>query len=192
MDFFCEIDWAVIPDWINAVATIILIVVACVSLNTWKNEYKARVKDEAARKILGLIYQIQSHFWLEPVGFLGDKRLAPEVIISQHPERFIQTVASQAKVNWNIALPLLSTLKSEFPIAKLTFGNAMQDKLRTLVSYLEALRPGYSSNYTPTPTEMNGETLTADQFTERIIHNSVLKIPKLISEIENELDQHLV
>lgn len=186
-NIFSEIDWSSIPNWISAVATFWLATIAALGVKAWKKEHEGKLKLDSAREVLKIVHQIQGHLWLEPVVYKGDKRIEPGVFIKDFPDHFAETVQSSAETKWVVVEPLISDLYAEGIGSRMLLGKKVSENIRDMVSYFRALDPKRESTYKPGPTEMNGEALSADQFSERVTRNAVLKLPAMITRLEDEL-----
>ncbi len=188
---FSEIDWSTTPSWISAVATLSLAIIAGKGVHAWKKEHKGKLKLDSAREILKLVHQIQGRLNLEPVAYKGDKRIEPSEFIKNYPNEFFETVQSKAKKEWEIVDPLISDLYAEGIGSRRLLGKTITENIGVMVSYLRALNPNRESTYKLSPEEMNGEELSAEQFSERVTKNAVLKLPAMIVCLEDELSKSI-
>jgi hypothetical protein len=183
----CTLDWSAVANWLTALSSVAVAIAAMMGLTAWKKQLRATTRYEAARTILGLIHQIQGRLWLEPVAHFGGKPVPPQEIISKMPDLFVDMVKRMASANLGVVEPLIASLRSEALAAKAILGRELTGKLTLLASSMNALKPNYRSVYLPTAKETGGEQLTPEQFTERTVRNSILKAPKRIDEIEQDL-----
>lgn len=183
--FMGDVNWLLAPDWISAVASVFLVYIAY----KWKNQHRGKLEMDLAIKILRIVHRIQAHLSLFPTVYKGDERLDSYEFIREYPDEFVSLVKSLTNEKWPLVAPLVSELYAEGAAGKGLLGDMVFENIRSLVSSLNSLDPEYRSTYKPTIKEMNGEDLTAEEFTERVKRNSILQLPSKILCLENEFSK---
>jgi hypothetical protein len=188
----CRIDLSSIPNWLTTAGTFVLAYLAWKALDKWREEHVGKVAYDVSRRILFLIYQIQGLLWIEPIAYRGDQRMTTEEVLAEVPDVYIAEVRKQALAHWPKVASLIDDLRAEGFGAKAILGNEISERLRLLVSSLNALNPARTPDYKPTPEEMGGKKLTAEQFAEHVVRNATLSLPERIAAVEEELSTYLL
>ena len=183
------IDWAVVPDWISAIATFCLAYIALRGVRAWQKEHRGKSRFNASRDILKIVHQLQGYLWLEPVAYKGAERLEPETFVELYPNEFIKTVKNQAKQKWMDIEPLISELYAEGVGSKALLGEGISEDIRILISSFKTLDPNRISKYKPSSGEMGGEEISVEQFAEKVLNNSILNLPEKITNLEKQLSK---